>query len=74
VDRVQANHNTLCKLSGHLHLRYPTPFWLPQHHHYGPGIQFPLTSVISMNIVQLKSNTFQWFTCGPTARLSVATA
>jgi hypothetical protein len=28
------------------HLRHPTPFWLPQHHHYGSGVQFPLASVM----------------------------
>jgi hypothetical protein len=46
VDRVQVNRNALCRLSGYLHLRHPTLFWLPQHHHYGLRIQFPLASVM----------------------------
>jgi hypothetical protein len=46
VDRVQANCNALCRLSGYFHLQDPTPFWLPKNHHYGSGIQFPLASVL----------------------------
>jgi hypothetical protein len=46
VDRVQANGNALYGSSGYFHLRHLTPLWLPQHHHYRFGIQFPLALVL----------------------------
>jgi hypothetical protein len=46
VDRVQANRNAHCRLSGYFHLQYRTPLWLLQHHHYRFWIQFPLATVL----------------------------